>query len=143
MVPPSQASAIIWRREPWPLSAVVVTTPLVKQVTTVVKASELLFSLFGSAVSEVIVTVLEKVAPGEAVLGMWATKVKLLVLPTGRLAFVHDTPPPEPPEGPIGAQFQLGPASWVIDTNVMLAGSVSVKVALVALLGPPLVTWML
>ena len=59
-----------------------------------------------------------------------------LPLPGANDAFVHVIVPVPPTAGTV----QPHPAASVIDWNVVLAGVFSVKVALVALLGPLLVT---
>ena len=52
---------------------------------------------------------------------------KVLVEPEGTEAFVQDTVPPLPALGVL--QFHVGPEFCEKDTNVMLLGSVSVKLA--------------
>ena len=77
--------------------------------------------------------------PAGVVLGLFPIRVNTLLLLAGTLAFVQVTVPGLPGLGWF-VQSQAGPEFWLMDTKVMLLGSVSVRLALVALSGPALVT---
>ena len=74
------------------------------------------------------------VAPGT----IWTTKVKTALFVNGRLAFVQLTVPFVPTVGVVHIQ----PPGEDIETKVTCGGRGSVNVALVAALGPPLLTVM-
>src|SRR5688572_9766762 len=104
---------------------------------TVVVTSAALFSSFGSGVDEAIEAVFENSVPDGVSAGTWPVSVKVVV-PGAKLASVHCTVPPAPSAGVV--HEKAWPADCTSDTNVIVPGSVSVKVAPAAASGPPLLT---
>ena len=87
---------------------------------------------FVSDVAEAAVAVSVIIVPGPVPAFTLTTTGNVLVEPGATLGFVQLIDP---------AVVQLHPAgTGVNDTNVVFAGNASVKVALMQLLGPPLVT---
>jgi hypothetical protein len=93
----------------------------------------LLFPLLGSPVAEDTVALLLIVPPGAVVAATFTTSVKT-ELPTLALAVVHVTVPPEPAAGVVHDQ----PPGDAIDTNVVPAGNVSLRLTDTAGSGPML-----
>jgi hypothetical protein len=104
---------------------------------TVVVAVALPLPVFGSVVADEAVAVLESTVPAGTAAPTATVNVKT-ALPTPNDAFVHEIAPVAPTAGVVHDQ----PAGDESDTNVVSAGSVSASAAVLALLGPPLVTVM-
>src|SRR5438093_13635725 len=99
-------------------------------------AVALLLAAFGSATAELTVTVLLIAVPAAVPAFTFNTKEKLPD-PGATLGFVQVIVPVPPTTGTVP---QVHPAGGVIDWNVVLGGVVSVKLAVVAALGPAFVT---
>ena len=99
-------------------------------------AVAVLFARFGSVVEEVIVAA-SLIAVPAAVPAVTFTTTGKLAVPAAKLGFVHVMVPALPPAGRVQDH---PPGIGVSDTNVVLGGVFSVKLALVAALGPALVT---
>jgi hypothetical protein len=82
------------------------------------------------------VAVLAKVVAGVAFESILTTRVKKWSLPEGRFGFEQLTVPPEPAPGVL----QVQPAGEESETKVIPAGKGSLKVTVLALLGPLLKT---
>jgi hypothetical protein len=115
-------------------SVIVMLTSAEPAPTLVVVVAEL-FAVVGSVVAEVMVAVLMSVVPDPRLGSAFATSVKMSAAGP-KLAFVHVTTPLAPTAGVV----HVHDPAVASDTNVVLAGSVFVKVALAALLGPLFVT---
>src|SRR5215210_9561471 len=101
-------------------------------LTVVVCVAELLPPL-ESVVLELTEAVLEMIVPSVAVVLTLTIRVKMDD-PTPKLGFVQLIEPVPPTAGTVP---QVQPAGAVIDLNVVLVGTVSVKTALLAVSGPP------
>ena len=95
----------------------------------------MLLARFGSLVDDVTVAVLLIAVPAAVPDGTFRTTVKLDD-PAAKLALVQLIAPVPPEAGVVQDQ----PVGTVIELNVVLAGVVSVRLALLAVLGPALVT---
>jgi flagellar hook assembly protein FlgD len=104
---------------------------------TVVVAVAVPLAGAGSAVVDVTVAVFDSTVD-RGTDGPTATTSVKTALPTPNDAFVHEIAPVAPTAGVVHDQ----PAGDESDTNVVSAGSVSASAAVLALLGPPLVTVM-
>jgi hypothetical protein len=96
----------------------------------------LLFAVLGSVVEELTVTV-SLIAVPAAVPAVTFTTTGKLAVPAAKLGFVQEIVPAAPTVGSVH-DHPLGIGAN--DTNVVFGGVLSVKVALVATLGPLLVT---
>jgi hypothetical protein len=105
------------------------------EVATTSAAVAVLFARFGSFVVVVTVAVLVIAVPAAVPEGTFKTIVKLDEL-TAKLELVQLIVPVPPAAGVVHDH----PAGTLIEPNVVLAGVVSVRVALAALLGPEFVT---
>jgi hypothetical protein len=99
-------------------------------------AVALLFVEFGSLVDELIVAVSLIAVPATVPAVTFSTTGKLAV-PGAKLGFVHVMVPALPT---VGSMHDHPPGTGVSETNVVFGGVFSVKLALVAVLGPALVT---
>jgi hypothetical protein len=106
--------------------------------TTVAVDDALLFPGVGSVVAEVTVAVFVIVEAFAAAGEMLTATVSVAVAPTGTVTAVHVIVPVAPAGGVV--QVKAGPDVCVWEANVVLAGSVSVKVTLAASDGPLFVT---
>jgi hypothetical protein len=113
----------------------VVTRSACVAVATTSAAVALLFPEFGSVVDELTVAV-SLIAVPAAVPALTLTTTVKLPLPGATDGFVHVIVPVPPTAG----VTQLHPAAAVMDWNVVFGGVTSVKLALVAVLGPAFVT---
>ncbi len=102
-------------------------------LAVVVVVAELLAEL-GSAVLELTEAVLEIVVPSVTAAPTLTTRVKTAVAPELKLEFVQVIVPVAPTAGLVQDQ----PVGAVIDLKVVFVGTVSVRVTLLAALGPPL-----
>jgi hypothetical protein len=100
-----------------------------------------LFSSFGSKSKEPTLTLamLVKVVPGDVSVGTCSTRVKSTVDPAGNDAPVHVIVPAEPTAGVTQGENMPAPVV-AMETNVNPTGIGSVKVTLVAVSGPKLMT---
>jgi hypothetical protein len=130
IVVPGHAFAIASRKDPAPLSALLVTTRLNPQ--TAVLAIPLSFPGFGSAVADEAVAVFEN---DELADGSTATVRVNTSLRNPSDAEEQDTVPP----APIAGVVQDQPPGELNDTNVVPDGNVSEMPTLSASLGPALV----
>jgi hypothetical protein len=112
-------------------AAFVVTKSACVEVATTSFAVALLLAELGSVVEEVIDAV-SAIAVPAAVPALTDTTTGNVTLPLAKLGFVQVIVAPRTQAQPAG----IG----VKDTNVVFVGTVSVKLALVAVLGPALVT---
>jgi len=85
--------------------------------------------------------VLKNVVPLTAPEGMCPMSVKFANAPLASEARVHVTVPPAPTEGLL-EQSKAGPLFWVMETNVIVPGSVSVSETDCAVDGPLFATVM-
>ena len=126
------------RKLPAPLLALLVTTGLVRQLTTVERLVPESFSEFGSLTLFTVAWFVYSTPRAPA--GTWPTKVNTLVVLGGKLAIVQLVVAAGMP------QSQAGPEFWVKNTKVRgnplgtPPGNVSVKLGLVAASGPRFVT---
>lgn len=100
---------------------------------TVVVATPLLSAGLGSLVADAAVAVLLITLPAVTAASTCTTSVNA-ALPMANVAFVQETVPLLPSAGVV----QLQPPGAASETNVVPLGKVSVKVAVVAALGPAL-----
>jgi hypothetical protein len=133
MVAPGHEFAIASRRDPAPLSALLVTIGLNPQ--TAVLAVPLSFPGFGSAVADEAVALFEI---GALAAGSTATVRVNTSLRNPREAEEQDTVPPAPTAGVVQDQ----PPGALNDANVVSAGNVSEILTVAASLGPALVAVM-
>jgi hypothetical protein len=98
------------------------------------------FGVVGSVDVVVALAVLLSV-PSGALADTFATMLNVAVAPEARLALVHVMVPFVPTLGLL--QTNAGPVFWVVETNVVFAGSASVSETLVAGFGPLFVSEML
>jgi hypothetical protein len=107
------------------------------EAVTVVVAVPLSFPVFGSVVADVTVAVLLSTVPAAVGASTFTTRLKT-AFPAAKLGIVQEIGPAAPTAGVVHDQ----PAGEDSETNVVLAGSVSVMLTVDALLGPPLFTVM-
>src|SRR5215217_583138 len=103
-----------------------------------VAAVALLFAVFGSAVADETVAVLKIVVVGAVSSLTFTTIVKVAEAPAAGDPIVAVTVPVPPAGGVVSVN--VGPLSWVADTNVVLAGTSSSISTDEAGSGPLLVT---
>jgi hypothetical protein len=101
-----------------------------------------LFSSFGSKSKEPTLTLamLVKVVPGDVSVGTCSTRLKSTVDLAGKDAPVHVIVPVEPTAGVTQGENMPAPLVVAMETNVNPTGIGSVKVTLVAVSGPILMT---
>jgi hypothetical protein len=104
--------------------------------TTVVEVVALLLATFESAVTLVMLAVLDSVPPKP--FAVCTTSVNVALVPAENVPIVQVTVPVPPAAGVVHAN--VGPAFCVSETNVLLAGTVSVSDTVCASEGPLLVT---
>jgi hypothetical protein len=92
-------------------------------------------AVFGSAVAELTVAVSLTAVPAAVPEATCNANVNVAD-PTAKLAFVQLMVP----AAPVAGVVQVQPVGGVIDWNVVSAGVVSVRLALIAVLGPEFVT---
>jgi hypothetical protein len=114
---------------------VVIRSASIERATTSVAVALLLVKL-GSVVAELTVTVLLIAVPC-TVPAVTCSTTEKVVDPEAKLGLEHVIVPAVPA---VGVEHNHGPVVGLIETNVVFAGVVSVNDALVAVLGPPLVT---
>ena len=105
-------------------------------VFTVAVALAVLFAGVGSDVGELADAVLVIVAPLATFALTFTTTVKAAPAPAGSELMPQLTVPPDPTAGLVHVKGE--PVFWTSETNVVPAGSVSVRVAFWASDGPPL-----
>src|SRR5262249_26348686 len=121
----------------WPCSTgfgeAVLVTPRLAPSTVVVCVAELL-ALFGSAVLLATVAVLGMVEPGVALAFTFTTSWNVAIPPFTNVGLLQDSVPPLPTGG--GEQVKGGPDNCPAETNVVVAGTVSVSCTFCAASGP-------
>src|SRR5215213_4144034 len=117
--------------------SVFVTDRSAEPVPTVVVAVPLLLAPFGSVVVVAAVAVFVMTVPSATAAPTLTTSVNT-ALPGARVAFVHEMLPVPPTAGAVHDQ----PPGDASETNVVIAGTVSLRLTVLALLGPALLTVM-
>ncbi len=107
---------------------------------TVTETLAVLFAGVGSAVVELMLTVLVMMVPSAVAASTWTTTVKVAVLPLPMFAERVQVLVPVPPTGGF-TQFQVPvPPVIAAETKVVLAGVVIVNTGLLAVFGPLFLT---